>query len=314
LLLVAASMVLLGMFFMRRAVLAPVARITGLVGRADRDGLSRFGLEAKDDFARLSQAIVTMTRQIDEDRQRIAAQLDELRAAHERLRETQGQLVSAERLAVVGQLAAGLAHEIGNPLAVLTGYVEVLEDDELGAQERARAIAHMTRELDRIHVIMRDLLDFSRMPSSASGEGDVREAMTHVQKLLHPQERLREVDIEVELPQARVGVAMQTDALTQILLNLLLNAADAMAGRGRIRVVVTPGNGVVVITVDDSGPGVASDVADHVFEPFFTTKPAGAGTGLGLAVCHHMVTSVGGQISVTQSDLGGARFTVTLPA
>jgi signal transduction histidine kinase len=222
-------------------------------------------------------------------------------------------LVRAERLAVVGQLAAGLAHEIGNPLAVLSGYMDVLDDPELAAAERADALVRMGRELDRIQVIMRDLLDFSRAPRAAAGAGDVREALGHVEKLLRPQEKFRDVEVSVILPDDAVEVALETDALTQVLLNLLFNAADAMAGSGRVRVVVESGDACVAIQVDDSGPGVAADVVGKIFEPFYTTKAAGQGTGLGLAVCDHIVSSVGGEIALGQSELGGARFTVTLP-
>jgi C4-dicarboxylate-specific signal transduction histidine kinase len=312
--LLAAVMVALALWLMRRAVLSPVQRMTQLVGAADRDGLSRFGLEASDGFARLSSAIVGMTQRIEDDRVRIRGQLDELQAAHAELRATQQQLVRAERLAVVGQLAAGLAHEIGNPLAVLSGYVDVLREPGVPAAERDEALARMARELDRIHIIMRDLLDFSRAPAAAAGAGDVGAALQHVGQLLAPQERFRGVDLEVDLPAALPAVAIETDALTQVLLNLMLNAADAMGGSGRVRVTVEVEEDALILVVDDSGPGIAADVAASIFEPFFTTKAAGEGTGLGLAVCDHIVSAGGGGISLAAGTLGGACFRVKLPA
>ncbi len=313
LLAVAVLMVALALLFLRRAVVSPVERMTQLVGAADRDGLSRFGLEASESFARLSSAIVGMTQRIDDDRVRFAEQLERLRAAHAELNATQQRLVRAERLAVVGQLAAGLAHEIGNPLAVLSGYLDVLEDAELSLEERADAVLHMGRELERINVIMRDLLDFSRAPREAAGAGDAREALRHVVKLLRPQERFRDVELRVTLPEQSSEVPLETNALTQVLLNLLFNAADALGGNGTVSVFTEAGDGRLSILVDDDGPGVAEDVASTVFEPFFTTKSADGGTGLGLAVCDHIVSSVGGEITVERSDLGGARFRVTLP-
>jgi C4-dicarboxylate-specific signal transduction histidine kinase len=310
---VALGMVLLGVLFLRRAVLQPVARMTELVGDNNRSGLLRFGSEVGDDFAHLSSAIITMTQRIEDDRQRIAGQLDSLAAAHQELTSAQAQLVRAERLAVVGQLAAGLAHEIGNPLAVLTGYLDVLKLPDLAEGEREEAIAHMARELDRMHRTMRDLLDFSRAPATASGAGDVGEAMVHVQKLLAPQERLRAVALRVDAPAAPLAVGVDTQALTQVLLNLVLNAVDAVGKQGEIRITARREGAEVAIVVEDSGPGVPAELCRRIFEPFFTTKPAKSGTGLGLAVCDHIVTSARGAIRVDRGELGGARFTVTLP-
>jgi two-component system NtrC family sensor kinase len=191
--------------------------------------------------------------------------------------------------------------------------MDVLNDAELSATDRADALGHMGRELDRIHLIMRDLLDFSRAPAAAAGAGDVSEALRYVEKLLAPQERFRDVEVSVTLPENAVEVGLETNALTQVLLNLLFNAADAMAGKGSVRVVTEQADGRLAILVDDSGPGVADDAVAKLFEPFFTTKPAGQGTGLGLAVCDHIVSSVGGEIGLEKSELGGARFRVTLP-
>lgn len=313
LLTLAIAMVALGLLFMRRSVLAPLSRMTALVDGADRDGLSRFGLEASDDLARLGAAIIGMTQRIDADRQRIAAQLDELKAAHGALRATQQQLVRAERLAVVGQLAAGLAHEIGNPLAVLSGYVEVFKDSALGAEETGEILGRMSRELDRIHAIMRDLLDFSRVSSVSGGNGDLGEAIEHVRKLLAPQESMRQVELVIALPDTLPPVPIQTDSLTQVLLNLILNAAEALAGRGRVEVMAVRDGDRVVLTVEDTGPGVPEDLRERIFDPFFTTKPAGAGTGLGLAVCERIITAAKGELSLERGHLGGARFVITLP-
>jgi signal transduction histidine kinase len=306
-------MVALGVIFLRRAVVAPLNRMTELVGRRDQEALTRFGLEARDDLGRLSNAIIGMTQRIDDDRKRIAWQLEELRAAHKELSSAQQQLVRAERLAVVGQLAAGLAHEIGNPLAVLIGYLDVLEDAGLEPDERVDSLRRMRRELDRIALTVRDLLDFSRAPSAGGEVGDLKEALVHARKLLQPQDRLRGIDLEIGDLDEAIWVPLEAGALTQVLLNLTLNAADALNGSGRIRVLVRQEGDGVVLTVEDSGPGIPADAAQHIFEPFYTTKPAGSGTGLGLAVCDHIVSSAGGEIRVVESALGGAAFRITLP-
>ncbi|MBI3180253.1 MAG: hypothetical protein HYZ27_11365, partial [Deltaproteobacteria bacterium] len=139
------------------------------------------------------------------------------------------------------------------------------------------------------------------------------EAIEYVRKLLAPQERMRDVTLDMPRLTAPVHVPIDTGGLTQLLINLLLNAADAMAGRGRVRVSVERRQARVSICVEDSGPGVPAALRERVFEPFFTTKPAGRGTGLGLSVCERVVSAAGGDITLEESDLGGARFRITLP-
>jgi signal transduction histidine kinase len=307
------AFVLLGLVFLRRTVVRPLVRMTELVGRQDRGGLAELSLEPPKGLTQLSRAIIGMTQRIDADRRHIAAQLGELQGAHAELRAAHEKLVRAERLAVVGQLAAGLAHEIGNPLTVIIGFLEMVKSPGLTEAERADAIGRMGRELDRIHHIVRDLLDFSRASAKSDSVGDVGEVLEHVRRLLAPQERLRGVTLEVVPPETSVAVPIDAAALTQVLLNLLLNAADAVAGRGRIRASVAIDAGRVKIAVEDSGSGVPEDLRARIFEPFFSTKPAGHGTGLGLAVCDSIIAAAGGEINVGGSALGGARFAVTLP-
>ena len=287
-----------GWLFLRRTVLAPLRRLTAIVQ-------PRSSSDSGDD---LSHAAIAMVHTLREDKARIAAQLQALEQA-------QNQLVRAERLAVVGRLAAGVAHEVGNPLAVLHGFVELLQDGELPAADRAQAVQRMSKELERLHRTVRQLLDYSRVPGEAPDRaGDLREALQHTRDLLLPQSRLRGVQLRMpELPQA-APVRVSTDALIQVLLNLALNAADALAGRGVIAVQAEPIAAGWRLQVEDSGPGIDASIVARIFEPFFTTKAAGVGTGLGLAVCERIVTGVGGEIEVGRSALGGACFTLTLPA
>jgi len=309
-------MVLLTTLFLRRSLFAPLGRLTELVRGHELDALDRFS-GGGDALSSLGHAILALTRTLGDDRARIATQLHALEQAHHELEDTQHLLVRSERLAVVGQLAAGLAHEVGNPLAVLSGYVDVLRTGDVAKPERDEALARMSKELTRIHGTLRNLLDFSRVSADASGEGDLGLALEHVRGLVAPQLKGARLDSP---PPPPVIVGIGTDALTQLLLNLVLNAVDAVEREGRITVVVeAPGApGVpddrVLLHVDDSGPGVPPELRRRIFEPFFTTKPAGKGTGLGLAVCERIVAGAGGDLRVGESPLGGARFSVTLPA
>jgi signal transduction histidine kinase len=309
---VGALMLLLGILLLRSAVVKP---LRGMIERMRQRAGDTHHLSSTsgDDLSELRLAILDMTQTIHTDRERIASQYAELSEAHTSLETAQQQLIRAARLGAVGQLAAGLAHEIGNPLAILSGYTEVLAGDDVPDPERDRILSSMERELDRIQRTVRELLDFSRMPEEEIGMGRVSEALEHLQSLLGPQERFKRLQVEFDNAAGDAKVPLDVQRVTQIVLNLAFNAADAAGESGRIRITAGQRGETCFISVEDSGAGVPPEVAEHIFEPFFTTKEPGKGTGLGLSVCERMVAAVGGDIALSKSELGGACFTVTLP-
>ncbi len=260
----------------------------------------------------MRRSVLAPIERSEADRHRIEQQLADLTLAHRELEQARDRLVRAERLAAVGKLAAGLAHEVGNPLAVLTGYTSVLRDATLPQPQRDDALERMERELARIQGTVRNLLDYARAPSGVAGTAKVADVAEHVQKLVQPQARKKMVTV-TNLVGAE-HVAMSSDALTQVLLNLTLNALDAVPENARIVIAARAEEASTLITVDDSGPGIPAEHRAKLFEPFFTTKPAGIGTGLGLSVCENLVTAAEGSITADESpSLGGARFSVRLP-
>jgi len=271
-------------------------------------------MQSSDPLHRLSRAIVTMSGRLADDKKRINLQLRDLTQAHDDLANAQAQLLRAERLAVVGRLAAGLAHEIGNPLTVVRGYLEVFQQSEnLTADETQKAVVRMQSELERIHIIVRNLLDYSRAKETAKSAGDVFVALRHVIELLAPQARFREIRVDAPPLDDALRVPVATEALTQVFLNLLLNAADALEDKGRVEITIERDEKNVTVRFADSGPGVARNLREKIFEPFYSNKPVGEGTGLGLAVCEEIVTAAEGSIRVDDSTLGGAEFSVRLP-
>jgi signal transduction histidine kinase len=270
------------------------------------------------EVARLAVSFNRMAAELRAERQALEDRLRELERTTRELESAEDQVVRSERLASVGRLAAGVAHEIGNPLAAVLGMIELLRDEGLSDEERAEFLRRAQNETERINRIIRDLLDFSRRgrDSTAPDERtDLAEVLDDVASLVAPQRDLGEVTIERRIAPDVPAVLGARDQLTQVLLNLLLNAADAIAGDGSILVEVTRGEGErVVVSVTDTGPGIAPEVRDHLFEPFVTTKPAGEGTGLGLAVTHTIVERLGGSIRAESPPGGGARFVVTLRA
>ena len=273
------------------------------------------------EVASLAVRFNRMARELRAERSALEARLLDLERATAELRATQDQLVRSEKLASVGRLAAGIAHEIGNPLAAILGLVELLQMGGLEPTDHTEFLKRIRSETERIHRIIRELLDYSRnQPEAAApdAQADLVEVVEHAVKLLTPQSDLRRITIERRFEQDLVLVHGSADELSQIVLNLLLNATDAIAGEGNILIQVetdSEQNGKhVLLKVTDTGPGIPEAVRDKLFEPFVTTKPAGKGTGLGLAVCLALVHRYGGAIRAENALHGGACFTVTLKA
>jgi signal transduction histidine kinase len=275
------------------------------------------------ELVELSQSVQWMAERLIAEETALILKVDELTDTTTRLTRTQAQLVRSERMASVGRLSAGLAHEIGNPIAALIGMEDLVLDGGLSPEEQRDFLQRMRRETERIHTIIRDLLDFARPeePRSEAGESpgraEVRCVFDDVVALARPQKHFRGVAIEPEAD-ANLVVAMAAPRLIQVLLNLLLNAGAALGsarrdgGRVRLRAFATDRT-EIRIEVEDNGPGVATGVRDRMFEPFVTTKEVGQGTGLGLAVCRGLVESAGGEIGYDPSFEDGARFYVVLP-
>jgi signal transduction histidine kinase len=197
--------------------------------------------------------------------------------------------------------------------------LELLRDGDLSPEQSREFVQRVSRETERISHIIRDLLDFARRDAAADSSAessDLREVVDDAVSLVRPQKDSRDVAIEVAIDPATGPVIGSKQRLTQILLNLLLNAVDALQGSGRIEVRAEPNadRSQVTLSVSDTGPGIARDMLDKLFEPFTTTKPAGEGTGLGLAVTHAIVEGLGGSIRAENRREGGARFTVQLRA
>ena len=239
-------------------------------------------------------------------------------------KQMQARLLLADRLASVGTLAAGVAHEINNPLAFVLSNLGFLEEecqmlrDEL-PRERLNEMEDVLRETkqgaERVRHIVRDLRTLSRDEGEQLCDVDVRGVIESSLGLVRHELRHR-ARLEKELEPVPL-VRASEGRLGQVLLNLLINAAhaipDGRPGENEVRVRLRAIAGRVVIEVKDTGSGISSEVRNRIFDPFFTTKPVGQGTGLGLSICHGIVTSMGGDITV-ESEVGrGSTFRITLP-
>lgn len=267
----------------------------------------------------LGQSFGIMTEQLLEEEDKLRSKIDEVERATVRLKEAQDRLVRSERLASVGRLAAGLAHEIGNPISALIGLEDLVLAGGLTPEEERDFLQRMRKETERINRILRDLLQFARPAAQPLSNdethepGDVETAVRDTAALVGPQRSLKEVDLELDVETGLPAVSLGHEPLMQVILNLVMNAADAVGAGGKVRVSATARGNVVQLAVEDDGPGVDARVKAQLFEPFVTTKEVGKGTGLGLAVCRGLVEAAGGSIILDSEYRAGARFVVELP-
>lgn len=242
----------------------------------------------------------------------IGEDMTEWRAAEQRM-------LLNEKLAAVGQLAAGVMHEINNPLATISASLAAIEARLADAPTADPAVGEylglMAREVERCTGIVDGLLDFSRPRAQVKAPADLNLIVEEALTLLQPQQRFRHVRVTRALAPALPAVLVNRAQILQVIVSLLLNAADAMNGVGAV--TVSSGyadDGGVRLAVADSGPGIPAEVRPRIFEPFFTTKAPGRGTGLGLSICYGIVREHHGRIEVASEAGAGATFLVTLPA
>lgn len=222
------------------------------------------------------------------------------------------QLARAEKLAAIGQLVAGVAHELNNPLTSIVGYTELISDDVPEGPARQK-LDKMLREAQRMKRIIENLLRFARQNSLAKKSANLEMLLQDVLALREYHLHNHDIEVQIQIEPGLPHVALDEDQFKQILLNLLNNSIDALDGNSRKRIRIEAGcnNGRVTLSFDDNGNGF-TDV-NRVFDPFYTTKPVGKGTGLGLSICYGIVKEHGGEIHAENLEPHGARIVLELP-
>jgi hypothetical protein len=236
-----------------------------------------------------------------------------LRRQRERETQVASRLAHVDQLASLGQLAAGLAHEIKNPLAGIQGALELLRD-ETGEGETGRLYGEMLAELERVNGILQRLLESGRPAPLRLARTDLGRLLAETVELLRPSLRRRRVELRGESPPALPAARLDTAKLRQVLVNLIQNAAEAMpegGGQVTVRATAFPEQEAIVLAVEDDGPGIPEENLARLFEPFFTTKFTG--TGLGLAISKSIVEQHGGRIEVSSEPGRGTTFLLFLP-
>ena len=228
-------------------------------------------------------------------------------------RRLEAMMAQSEKLAAVGQLAAGVAHEINNPLTAILANAQILQRRLPADDELQESVDLISRAGERASQVVRNLLDFARKEEYRLVLADVNETIHRAIELVRHELTKRAITLDFESDPDLPRLMASRDHLSGVWLNLLLNAIDAIDHDGTIRVSTRYSTDKLYVIIADSGAGIAPERINRIFEPFYTTKAPGRGTGLGLSVCHRVVRQHGGTIQVTSEEGVGSEFTVELP-
>jgi len=287
-----------------RIISRPLRRLTeAAVDVAGGAYGTRVELRSNDEVGLLAASFNEMSRKMADD-------IERLRALNE-------HLVRTEKLAAAGALAAGVAHEVNNPLASISSLIQILQSRPPGSENEAETremLRLASTQIARISQVLRDMLDFARQRPPARTPLDLARVVESSLRLASFDKTFKRLRVTTDFDPEAPRVSADADQMQQVFLNLLLNARDAMPDGGElnIRTLFDSASGEVVVEFADTGQGIPADALPHVFDPFFTTKPVGA--GLGLAVCYGVVTAHGGRITVASDDGRGTTARVALPA
>jgi len=266
-----------------------IGLVVGTLARAERthrEKLSHTARQLEDSYVRLQQQT-------------------------ERLLETEEQLMHSDRLSVLGELSAAMAHEVRNPLASIKGTVDILEDSKISQKEKDEFLGILSKEVERLEGVVSTYLSLARRAPSQVGQADLRDVVRSVVALIEGRARKQGVTIEVGHDGAEETVAINADLLRQVLLNLVLNSLSAMAEGGKLAITSKRERQLLTMTVSDTGIGIDEKHLHRVFDPFFTTREDGS--GLGLSIVKRIVEELGGSVELSSQEGAGTDVHLLFP-
>ncbi len=290
------------------------------VERRDKNAFTQNDLLDLESLAGILASVVSSADQyqrLEESIRQLRAAQDELKSRIEAQRSAESRLFQAAKLAAVGEMAAGVAHELNNPLTTVTGFAELTLEDLPADSDLRSDLQMVLQEARRARDVVRRLLDFARQTESTRARADLNEVIVDVIELTRHLLKTSGVQLIFNLTDELPWVSMDANQMKQVFLNLFHNALQAMPSGGVLKVhtrkAIDEGREWVIASVRDSGEGILPEHRERVFEPFFTTKSDQGGTGLGLSVTYGIVTDHGGRIEVDSQPGDGSTFTVWLP-
>ncbi|WP_319526549.1 ATP-binding protein [uncultured Desulfosarcina sp.] len=294
----------------------------------DEDPLFFAVRKEDNEFSTLSASLNKMLERISRDKSVLKETIGSLKTTNLELQKAQNDVIRAEKLATVGRLTSGIAHEIGNPIGIVLGYLDLMKQTDLTRDEQNDFIRRSEKEIARIHHIIRQLLDMTRTSSDESKTITVRPLLEELVSVFSYQPSANGIVFESQFNADEDHVVADPERLRQVFLNILLNAVDAInsepPSEPRIKLIShcsidengsygKDGKKVIEIQIQDNGPGIEPSDLNHIFDPFFTTKQPGQGTGLGLSVSFMIIEKLGGTMSVSSGKEEGTLFRVRLP-
>lgn len=322
-------LVVVGGYRVVKLYLQPLTRLAQRAEEYKEEDAFLFSVRKEDnELQRLSSSLNGLLRRVSADKQKLRATVASLETANTELRKAQSEIIRAEKLASVGRLSAGIAHEIGNPIGIVMGYLELLKHQEISDGERVEFLNRAQQEIERISTIIRQLLEISRPTPGSCQPFSVHALIEDMVEGLNLQPFMSHIRLQYEFQAQADSAAIDSNQLRQVFLNLIINAVDAVSAKGPDatgELVITTENAPVEdassgklrsclhIHFKDTGSGIPAEHLDSIFDPFFTTKEPGKGTGLGLAVSFMIMESVGGTLRAESSVGEGTVMTVSLP-
>ena len=258
------------------------------------------------DLRRSNDEIGLLAESFNEMSRKMSSDIEQLRQLNE-------QLIRTEKLVAMGTLAAGVAHEVNNPLASISSLIQMMQAKDNLDEKTAENLKLISTQITRITQVTKDMMDFARVRPAAKSAIDVNKVVETSLRLASFDKSFQKLNLNKKLGENLPDVYADSDQLQQVFLNLFLNARDAMPAGGDILIKTEQKGGEIQIQISDSGIGINETDASKIFDPFFTTKPTGKGTGLGLAVCYGIITAHGGKIEVSPNKTGGTSFLIFLP-
>jgi signal transduction histidine kinase len=319
----------LGIYRMIKMYLQPLGRLAKRAEDYKEDDELLFSVRKEDnELLRLSSALNTLMRRLAEERSKLRATVRSLETANHEIQKAQEEMVRAEKLASVGRLSAGIAHEIGNPIGIVTGYIALLKQPGISEDERLEYLVRTENEVDRINAIIRQLLEISRPSPNGPRLVAVNQVLVDLHQMLELQPFMSRVRVDVQSAAKNDIVRADPDRLRQVFLNLAINAADAIGARhpvsgGELNIVSAEAaddraqdgqnSRWLQVRFRDNGAGIPQEILPFIFDPFYTTKEPGKGTGLGLSVSFMIIQGFGGMLEAESTVGEGTTMTVRLP-
>ncbi len=313
--------VLVGIYLLSRIVVKPIQNLLHMTDAYQGGEIALlFDETSKNEIARLSRSLGNMLKRLDENKKDMKTHITSLEEANKELKQAQDELLRSEKLASVGRLAAGVAHEIGNPIGIIFGYLELLRRGDISEEEKEDFLDRIQSEISRINRIIGELLGFSRPSSAEAQDIHIHNVIRDTTSMLKPQPIFDGIQIDLALNAPNDMVRANPGQLQQVLVNIMMNAADALSENEAenmfeksLIIESENKNHRIEIRLIDNGPGMSAEVLPRILDPFYTTKDPGKGTGLGLSVSYRIVEGMDGTISVESALEKGTTITIDLP-